>query len=129
MYVNVNDLLVFLAAFFGACLIAAVGVLLIICLVRFNRTIKKVNQLIDDNAAHVGKTLKQLPDLAENLNKASVSVDQNAEKVGTSIAAVEKMFTGDADSGGDSGTVMTIVSIAESVMKLIMNYFANKDKD
>ena len=129
MYISVNDLLVFLAAFFGACLIAAVGVLLIICLVRFNRTIKKVNKLIDDNAEHVGKTLKQLPDLAQTLSKAGESVDQNAEKVGTSIAAISTVFTGDSEGGGESGTVMTIMSIAESVLKVIMNFFANKDKD
>ena len=129
MYINVNDLLVFMAAFLGACLLAAVGVLLIICLVRFNRTIKKVNKLIDDNAEHVGKTLKQLPSLVEHVEKASVSIDKNAEKVGTSFAAIETVFTGDSAAGGDSGTVMTIVSIAESVLKVIMNYFANKDKD
>jgi uncharacterized protein YoxC len=127
MYINVNDLLVFMAAFLGACLLSAVGVLLIICLVRFNRTIRKVNKLIDDNAEHVGKTLKQLPTLVEHLEKVSVSVDKNVEKVGTSFAAIETVFTGDSVTG-DSGTVMTIVSIAESVLKVIMNYFANKDK-
>jgi predicted PurR-regulated permease PerM len=129
MYINVNDLLVFLAAFLGACLIAAIGVLLIICLIRFNRTIKKVNKLIDDNAENVGKTLKQLPDLAENLSKAGASVDQNAEKVGNSIVAISTVFTGDSDGEGDSSTLMTIMSIAESVLKVVMNFFANKDKD
>ena len=129
MYINVNDLLVFLAAFLGACLIAAIGVLLIICLIRLSRTIKKVNKLIDDNAEDVGKTLKQLPDLAENLSKAGASVDQNAEKVGNSIVAISTVFTGDSDGEGDSSTVMTIMSIAESVLKVVMNFFANKDKD
>jgi predicted PurR-regulated permease PerM len=129
MYINVNDLLIFLAVFLGVCLMLVVGVLLIICLVRFNRTIKKINKLIDDNSDHVNKTLQHLPSLAENVDKAVVSIDQNAEKVGTSFSAIETLFVSDSSVDDGSGTLMTIISIAESILKVVMNFFTNKDKD
>lgn len=126
--ISINDLLIFLAVFIGSCLVAAIGVLLIIALVNFIKMTKKLSKLIDDNTEHVNKTLKQLPGLAENLDKASISIKVNADKVGSSFGAIEGVFTG-TSTGEDSNTLLTIVSIAESVLKVIMSFFAKKEKE
>ncbi len=55
-------------------------------------------------------------------------MEKNVDKAGASVAAIETMFTGEA-AGSDSGTVMTIVGIAESILKVILNYFSSKEKE
>ena len=127
--ISINDLLIFLAVFIGSCLVAAIGVLLIIALVNFIKMAKKFNKLIDDNTEHVSKTLKQLPGLAENLDKASISIKVNADKIGSSFGAIEGVFTGTPTTGDDSNTLLTIVSIAESVLKVIIGFFGKKEKE
>ncbi len=127
--ISVNDLLTFLAVFIGSCLVAAIGVLLIIALVNFIKMAKKFNKLIDDNTEHVNKTLKQLPGLAENLDKASISVKVNADKVGVSFSSIEGVFTGTPATGDDSNTLLTIVSIAEGILKAIIGFFAKKERE
>ena len=127
--ISVNDLLVFLGVFIGCCLVAAISVLLIIALVNFIKMTRKFNKLIDDNTEHVNKTLKQLPGLTENLDKASISLKDNADKVGASFGSIEGVFTGTPTGGDDSNTLLTIVSIAESILKAIIGFFAKKDKD
>jgi LPXTG-motif cell wall-anchored protein len=63
------------------------------------------------------------------LDKASISVKVNADKVGSSFGAIEGVFTGTPATGEDSNTILTIVSIAESVLKAILGFFAKKEKD
>lgn len=127
--ISVNDLLIFMAVFIGSCLVATIGVLMIIALVNFIKMTKKFNKLIDDNTEHVNKTLKQLPALAENLDKASISIKVNADKVGSSFGSIEGIFTGTPATGDESNTLLTIVSIAESVLKVILGFFAKKENE
>lgn len=126
--ISVNELLVFLGVFFGACLITAICVLLIVALAAFIKMVRRVSRLIDDNAAPVGKTIKQLPALASDLDQAAAGVKLNADRIGTSFSVIEGAFAGGA-SEDSQDTVLTIVGIAENVLKLIMNYIANRDKE
>ncbi len=127
MMISVNDLLIFLGVFFGACLVVAVGVMLIVTLVNISRAAKRLTRLIDDNAAPLGRAIRLLPGVAESVEKAGASVKVNADRVGTSFGAIEAVFAG--TPGDETGTLQTIVGIAESILKLIMGYFAGKDKD
>jgi len=127
--ISVSELLNFVLVFFGCCLAMAVGIALIIALVNLIRMVRRVNKLLDDNAGHISKTIVQLPALAESFNKAGASVKANAEKIGNSISEVEGMLTGVPAAAGESNTLTTIVSIAESILKLIMGYFAKKEAE
>lgn len=126
MLVNVNDLLRFVGIFIGVCLLFAIGVLLLIALVRIIRITKKVNILLDDNTENVTKTIKKLPELAENMDQASVSVKVNADKVGTSVENIGDALT-ETPTGEVTDTLMSIVNIAEGVAKMIINLFSKKE--
>lgn len=127
--VSVNDLLIILAVFLGSCLVATICVALIVSLVNLISMIKRVNRLIDDNAVHVNKTLKQLPVLVDSLDKAGASIKANADKAGASFGAIESVFTGAPAAAENSNTLMTIVTIAESILKMIIGYFSKKEKE
>ncbi len=124
--ISINDLLIIMVMFLGSCLVVAVGATLIAALVNFIKMTKKVSRLIDDNAAYVNKTIMQLPALVDSLDKAGTSVKANADRVGTSLGAIEGMFTGTA-AADESNTLMTVVNIAESILKVIAGYFAKKE--
>lgn len=124
--ISVNDLLTFLAVFIGFCFAVAIGVLVIISLINFIKMTKKINKLIDDNTEHVNKTVKQLPALVENLDKATISIKDNADRIGYSVGAVGGIFTGTPSTTDDSNFLLTIVSIAESILKVIMGFFSKK---
>ena len=129
MYINVNDLLIFLAVFIGVCLVVAVGVLLIIALVRLNKLLKKAGKLLDDNADNIDKTMKKVPALVEHWDETGESLKSVADKAEATIDAVGGLLTGDTLSGGESSTVQSIVTIAESVLQIVLGYFSKKDKD
>jgi hypothetical protein len=126
--ISINELLTFMAVFLGSCLAAVIGTALTIALVHIIKVTKKIGKLIDDNAGHVNRTMEQLPALADNLNKAGASVKVNADKVGTSFGAIEGMFTGTPAAAEESNTLTAIVDIAESILKMIISYFAKKEK-
>lgn len=125
--ISVKDLLIFLAVFIGFCLVVAVGVLLIIALVNFIKMTRKINKLIDDNTEHVNKTLKQLPSIAENLDKATISIKENVDTIGYSVGAIGGIFSGTPSTGEDSSFLLAIATIAESILKVILGFFTKKD--
>jgi len=125
--IRIEDLLIFLAVFIGFCFAVAIGVLLIIALVNFIKVTRKVDKLLDDNTEYVNKTVKQLPSLVENLDKATISIKENADTIGYSAGAIGGIFSGTPATGEDSSLLLTIVSIAEAVIKVIMGFFTKKD--
>lgn len=129
MYISVNDLLIFLAVFLGVCLILAIGVLLIIALVRLNRVLKRAGKLLDDNAENIDKAMKQVPVLVEHWDETGLSITTVANKAEATIDVVGGMLTGETAAGGESSTVQSIVTIAESVLQIVLGYFAKKDKE
>lgn len=125
MLINVNDLLKLTAIFIGVCLLIAIGILLLIALIHIIRTAKKVNIILDVNAENVAKTVKKLPDLADNMHQASVSVKVNADKIGTAVDSIENTFS-DTSSGDKTDVIMSIANIAEDVVKMIISIFSKK---
>ncbi len=125
MYINTNEVLGFIAIFIGVCLGIAVLVLLIIMLVNLTRTVRKVNRIIDENAESISKTIEKLPALADNADKAVVSIKDNVNVVGGVITNVEDTFF-DTRPKASNEMMMTIVNIAENVAKVIINLVTNK---
>lgn len=125
MYVNINEVLGFIAIFIGVCLGIAVLVLLIIVLVNLIKTIRKVNKVIDDNTANISKTIEKLPELAENVDEAVVSIKDNVDIVGGVVSNVEDTFL-DTKPTGSNDMIMTIVDIAENIAKVVINLITKK---
>lgn len=125
MYINTNEVLGFIAIFIGVCLGIAVLVLLIIMLVNLTRTVRKVNRIIDENSESISKTIEKLPALADNADKAVVSIKDNVNVVGGVISNVEDTFF-DTRPKASNEMMMTIVNIAENVAKVIINLVTNK---
>ncbi len=125
MYINTNEVLGFIAIFIGVCLGIAVLVLLIIMLVNLTRTVRKVNRIIDENSESISKTIEKLPALADNADKAVVSIKDNVNVVGGVITNVEDTFF-DTRPKASNEMMMTIVNIAENVAKVIINLVTNK---
>ncbi len=125
MYINTNEVLGFIAIFIGVFLGIAVLVLLIIMLVNLTRTVRKVNRIIDENSESISKTIEKLPALADNADKAVVSIKDNVNVVGGVISNVEDTFF-DTRPKASNEMMMTIVNIAENVAKVIINLVTNK---
>lgn len=125
MYVNINEVLGFIAIFIGVCLGIAVLVLLIIVLVNLIKTIRKVNKVIDDNTSNISKTIEKLPELAENVDEAVVSIKDNVDIIGGVVSNVEDTFL-DTKPTGSNDMIMTIVDIAENIAKVVINLITKK---
>lgn len=125
--ISVKELLIFLAVFIGFCLAVAIGVLLIIALVNFIKMTKKVNKLIDDNTENVNKTLNKLPSIAENIDNVTISIKDNVDTIGYSVGAISGIFSGKPSREEDSSFLLTIVTIAESILKVILGFFTKKE--
>ena len=129
MYISVNDLLIFLAVFLGVCLILAIGVLIIIALIRLNKVLKRAGKLLDDNADNIDKAMKQVPVLVEHWDETGQSITAVANKAEVTIDSVGGLLSGETAGGGETSTVQSIVTIAESVLQIVLGYFAKKDKE
>lgn len=125
MYVNMNEVLGFLAIFIGVCLGIGVLVLLIIALVNLIKTIRKVNKIIDDNTESISKTIGKLPALADNIDGAAISIKNNVNIIGDVVGNVEDTFL-DIKTTASNEMMMTIVNIAENVAKVIINLVTKK---
>ncbi len=125
MYVDMNEVLGFLAIFIGVLLGIGVLVLLIIALANLIKTIRKVNKVIDDNTESISKTISKLPALAENIDGAAVSIKNNVNIIGGVVGNVEDTFL-DIKTTASNEMMMTIVNIAENVAKVIINLITKK---
>jgi len=128
MYISVKDLLVFLAIFLGSGLVAAIGVLLIIALIRLNKALKSTGKLLEDNTENIDKTIKRIPILVEHFDEISESLKLTVGKAEVAVEAVGGMFTGDLNTVHETSTAQSIVAIADSVLQIILGYIARKDK-
>ena len=126
MYINGNDLLIFMAIFIGVCLLIAIGAVLIVALVHIIKTTKKIDKILDDNAENVAKAIRKLPELAEHIDEASISIKANADKVGSVVVAVEDAFSVKS-SGDNTDMIMSIVNVVENVAEMLINIFSKKN--
>ncbi|MFO7636684.1 MAG: hypothetical protein R6W96_05215 [Clostridia bacterium] len=127
MYISVNELLIFLAVFIVVCFIVATSVILIIALIRLNKLIKRAGKLLDDNAENIDKTMKKVPILMEQWDETGESLMLVADKAEATIDALGGILTGETMAGGETSTIQSIVTIAESVLQIVLGYFAKKD--
>lgn len=128
MYISVKDLLISFVVFLGVCMVAAIGALLIIALIRLNKTLKRTGKLLEDNADSIDKTMKQMPALVEHFDAMGESFKLTANKAEVALDAVGGMLTGEAAIGRETSTVQSIVTIADSILQIVLGYFANKEK-
>ncbi len=61
-----------------------------------------------------------------NINETSMSVKAGADKAGVSLGAIEGLFDTDKTDNA-SHTVLSILNIAENILKLITGFFASKE--
>jgi len=128
MYISIKDLLVFFAAFLGSGLLAAIGVLLIIALIRLNKALKSAGKLLADNSESIDTTIKRIPILVGHVDEVSESLKLTVDKAEVAIDAVGGMFSGDAITARENSTAQSIVAIADSVLQIVLGYFARKEK-
>jgi uncharacterized protein YoxC len=128
MYISVKDLLVFLAVFLGACFVAAIGVLLIIALVRLNKALKRTGKLLEDNAENIDSTMKQMPKLVGHIDEIGESLKSTVNKAEGAIDAVGGILSGESITVRENSTAQSIVAIADSVLQIVLGYFARKEK-
>lgn len=128
MYISVKDLLVFLSIFLGSGLLATIGVLLIIALIRLNKALKSTGKLLDDNTENIDSTMKRLPILVGHFDEISEGLKLTVNKAEVAVDAVGGMFTGELTAVRESSTAQSIVAIADSILQIVLGYFAKKDK-
>jgi ABC-type transporter Mla subunit MlaD len=128
MYINVKDMLVFLAAFLGACFVVAIGVLLIIALIRLNKALKRTGKLLEDNAENIDSTMKQLPTLVGHFDEIGESLKSTVSKAEVAIDSVGGILSGESITVRENSTAQSIVAIADSVLQIVLGYLARKEK-
>ena len=79
----------------GILLLLIAGTLLILLLIKLNKTVSDINSILKNKKADIEKTIGNLPDLTDNLSKASgkikdvaSSVENVTDKVGTVVKTV-----------------------------------------
>lgn len=128
MYINVKDVLVFLAAFLGSGLVAAIGVLLIIALVRLNKSLKSTGKLLTDNTENIDATMKRLPVLVGHVDEITEGLKSTVSKAEVAIDSVGGLLSGESIPVRESSTAQSIVAIADSILQILLGYFARKEK-
>jgi len=128
MYISVRDLLVFFAAFLGSGMLAAIGVLLIIALVRLNKALKSTGKLLADNSESIDTTIKRIPILVGHVDEISESLKLTVDKAEVAIDAVGGLISGDSITVRENSTAQSIVAIADSILQIVLGYFARKEK-
>jgi len=119
MFINFNDILIFLAIFISVGLGITILILLIISLVRLIKTMGKINKIIDDNAESISRTVTQLPQLTE-------SIDRTLNSVGDTLGGVNDTFF---ETKSTNDMMTTVISIVESVVNLVLNLFSKRNND
>ena len=128
MYISVKDLLVFFIIFLGSGLVAAIGVLLIIALVRLNKALKSTGKLLTDNAENIDSTIKRLPVLVGHIDEITEGLKSTVNKAEVAIDSVGGLLSGESITVRENSTAQSIVAIADSILQIVLGYFARKDK-
>lgn len=118
MSANFNDVLIFIAIFISVCLGIALLVLLVMAMVKLNKTMGKINKIIDDNTTSIGDTVAKLPQLTENIDIAVTGMNET-------LNGINKIFFG-ARSTNDVTT--NVISVVESITNLALNFFSRKKR-
>lgn len=116
MYIDLGEMLGYIAIFIGICLGIAVLVLLIIALIHLTKTIKKVNVLLDNNVVSIEKTTQRIPQLVDSIDNTVISVGGITE--GVRELFFDKKHSNDAAS--------SIVNMVESVASIVISFLAKK---
>lgn len=95
------------------CVILAVGILLVILLIRLNKTVAKINSIISDKKADIEKTIENLPGLTENIS----DVAQEAKAVVSSVNNVTNKVESSVKAVSLNGMIGKIPVIIESCKK------------
>jgi len=128
MYISVKNLLVFLLVLLGTGLVAAIGVLLIIALIRLNKALKSTGKLLADNAENIDSTMKQLPVLVGHFDEITEGLKSTVSKAEVAIDSVGGLLSGGSIPVRESSTAQSIVAIADSILQIVLGYFARKEK-
>lgn len=128
MYISVKNLMIFLLIFLGSGLVTTVGVLLIIALIRLNKALKSTGKLLEDNSENIDNTMKRLPVLVGHFDEITAGLKSTVNKAEVAVDAVGGMFSGSLPAVHENSTAQSIVAIADSVLQIVLGYFARKEK-
>jgi len=77
----------------GIVMVAAVGILLIMLLVKLNRTVSKVNTILNNKQKDIQKTISNLPEMTENISDAASKISDIAGSVSNITGKAEAMVS------------------------------------
>lgn len=120
-----SDLFIFSLYILGI----AVGVLLVLVLIKLFAITKKVNTVLSDNKENVDQLMAILPSTVESINEGVQSVRETVDNAGETIEYIGDSVTGtDRSSGGTAGGVIEIVRVATEVAKAVIHYIARDER-
>ncbi|QNU68259.1 hypothetical protein EHE19_007560 [Ruminiclostridium herbifermentans] len=105
------------------CLAVIVGVFLIILLINCLKVVKKVSNLIDNNANSVTNTISALPETLKSVDELAVSAKGTIDKANSIVSTVEENVTDSFSINAEN--ILNIINIASSVIKSILNAFTS----
>ncbi len=106
------------------CLLAVVGIYLVIVLYRFSQVLKQVQALLEKNSANLDKSLEALPQILDNVNGTTEIILHSADKaemaiesIGTSLSeTAASVRQGTSDAVGYVQLISEIIKIIKSVL-------------
>lgn len=123
---TVVDLNVVLAVV-GILMLVVVGVLLAILLIRLNKTVSKVNQMLDRKQDDIEKTISNLPALTKNIGDVAGEATKTVENVNQITGKVTGVVT--SFTAKKSSTGSAVINFVTKIIELIQTRMASGKKD
>ncbi|MHB8063762.1 MAG: hypothetical protein ACYDG2_14205 [Ruminiclostridium sp.] len=118
-----------IAWFLIFCIAVVIGVFLIILLRNCLKVLDKVNKIIESNSENIDKTLIALPSTVKSIDELAVSAKGTLDKATSVVTTVEDSVAETIDSFSfNAENVLTIINIASSVVKSVINAFSSSKK-
>ncbi len=116
MFINITDVLIYLAIFISVCLGIIALVFLVKLLVGLSKAISKVNKILEDSTDSIEITVRQLPLLVASIDRTVISANETLNGVNDTFF----------DKKAKNDMVTTVISIVESVANLVANFYSKK---
>jgi|GEM_PF-1738055 len=119
-----------LAWFIIFCIAVVVGVFLIILLRNCLKVVDRVNKILDNNSENIQKSLEVLPSTIKSIDELAASGKGTLDKATSVVTTVEDTITDTVDSFTiNAENILSIITIASSVIKSIISAFSSKKND
>ncbi|WP_027627266.1 hypothetical protein [Ruminiclostridium cellobioparum] len=109
------------------CIAVIIGVFLIILLRNCLKVVDRVNKILDKKSESIEETLEALPSTVKSIDELAVSAKDTFDKATSIVSTVEDTVTETIDSFSfNAENVLSIINVASSVVKSIINAFSSK---